>query len=346
MRKKDSSALKVKDISLNNNISLLYSNFRSQLDRTIKKNTFLVAVSGGSDSLALSALSQVYLTEKKIKVFFVLVDHGIRIGSSKEAENVKKLLKKKGINLIILKNKKKINKNIQSQAREIRYQLLLNFCKKYKIKFIMTGHHRDDQIETFLIRLSRGSGVQGLSSMSKVSSLNNATKLFRPLLDEKKKDLASLAKYYFGKIFKDPSNTNQKYLRTKIRNIVKQFEKNGIKHDRIINSINNLASTRDTLNFYIQRIEKTCLTKKDNTISINLKKFFLENNEIQLKIFSNCIKKISKNYYPPRAKKVLNLLSGIRSNEKLKATLGGCVINMHKKNLIISKEKLKKARKL
>ena len=346
MRKKDSSALKVKDISLNNNISLLYSNFRSQLDRTIKKNTFLVAVSGGSDSLALSALSQVYLTEKKIKVFFVLVDHGIRIGSSKEAENVKKHLKKKGINLIILKNKKKINKNIQSQAREIRYQLLLNFCKKYKIKFIMTGHHRDDQIETFLIRLSRGSGVQGLSSMSKVSSLNNATKLFRPLLDEKKKDLASLAKYYFGKIFKDPSNTNQKYLRTKIRNIVKQFEKNGIKHDRIINSINNLASTRDTLNFYIQRIEKTCLTKKDNTISINLKKFFLENNEIQLKIFSNCIKKISKNYYPPRAKKVLNLLSGIRSNEKLKATLGGCVINMHKKNLIISKEKLKKARKL
>ena len=95
MRKKDSSALKVKDISLNNNISLLYSNFRSQLDRTIKKNTFLVAVSGGSDSLALSALSQVYLTEKKIKVFFVLVDHGIRISSSKEAENVKKLLKKK-----------------------------------------------------------------------------------------------------------------------------------------------------------------------------------------------------------------------------------------------------------
>ena len=210
----------------------------------------------------------------------------------------------------------------------------------------MTGHHRDDQIETFLIRLSRGSGVQGLSSMSKVSNLNNTTKLFRPLLDVKKKDLVSLAKYYFGKIFKDPSNTNQKYLRTRIRNLIKQFEKNGIKHDRIINSINNLASTRDTLNFYIQRVEKTCLIKKENIININLKKFLLENNEIQLKIFSNCIKKISKSYYPPRAKKVLNLLSGVRSNEKLKATLGGCVINKHKKTLIISKEELKKATKL
>jgi len=210
----------------------------------------------------------------------------------------------------------------------------------------MTGHHRDDQIETFLIRLSRGSGIQGLSSMNKVSSLSNTTKLFRPLLDEKKDDLAFLAKYYFGKIFKDPSNTNQKYLRTKIRNLIKQFEKSGIKHDRIINSINNLASTRDTLNFYIKKVERNCVIKKKNTNSINLKYFLLKKNKIQLKIVSNCIKEISKNYYPPRAKKVLNLLGSVRSNEKLKATLGGCVINRHKKNLIIFKEDLKKATKL
>jgi len=346
MSKKNSSVPKPKDLDSKNKISLIYSNFRSQLNTSVKRNAFLVAVSGGPDSLALSALSHTYLTEKKNKVFFVLVDHGIRVNSSKEAKNVKNLLKKKGINLRILKNKKKIVKNVQSHAREIRYQLLLNFCKKYKIKFIMTGHHRDDQIETFLIRLSRGSGIQGLSSMRKISSLSKTTKLFRPLLDEKKEDLISLAKHYFGKIFKDPSNTNQKYLRTKIRNLIKQFKKSGIKPDRIINSINNLASTRDTLNFYIQRIEKNCIIKKNNTISINLKIFLLENSEIQLKIFSNCIKKVSKNYYPPRAKKVLNLLSRVRSNESLKATLGGCIIIRGKKNLIISKEELKKGTKL
>jgi len=346
MNKKDSSVLQLKDLSSNNKTSHIYSNFRSQLNTSIKKNTFLVAVSGGPDSLALSALSHTYLIEKKSKVFFVLVDHGIRTNSSIEAQNVKNLLKKKGINLTVLKNKKKINKNIQSQAREARYQLLLNFCKKKKIKFIMTGHHRNDQIETFLIRLSRGSGIQGLSSMNKVSSLNNTTKLFRPLLSEKKEDLVFLAKYYFGKIFKDPSNTNQKYLRTKIRNLIKQFEKSGIKHDRIINSINNLASTRDTLNSYIKKIERNCVIKKKNTININLKNFLLENNEIQLKIFSNCVKTISKNYYPPRAKKVLNLLNRIQSNKSLKATLGGCKVNRIKKNLIISKEELKKATKL
>ena len=338
MRRKDSSVLNLKDLNSNTKTSLIYSNFKSQIDKSLKKNTFLVAVSGGPDSLALSALSQAYSIEKKRKVFFVLVDHGIRANSFKEAQNVKTLLKKKGINLTILKNKKKIKKNIQSHAREIRYQLLLNFCKKYKIKFIMTGHHRDDQIETFLIRLSRGSGIQGLSSMSKTTSLSNMTKLYRPLLNEKKKDLVFLAKYYFDKIFKDPSNTNQRYLRTKIRNLIKRFEKSGIKHDRIINSINNLASSRDTLNFYIQKIENKCLVKKGNIIIINLKKFLVENNEIRLKIFSNCIKKVSKNYYLPRAKKVLNLLDRIESSQKIKATLGGCLINKEEKKLTISKE--------
>jgi tRNA(Ile)-lysidine synthase len=343
MSRKNSSVQKLKNLNKSNKTSLIYLNFSSQLNTFIKKNTFLVAVSGGPDSLALSALSHIYLIEKKTKVFFVLVDHGIRANSYKEAQNVKNLLKKKGISLIILKNNKKINKNVQSHAREIRYQLLLNFCKKHKIKFIMTGHHRDDQIETFLIRLSRGSGVQGLSAMSKVSNLSKNVKLFRPLLDEKKKNLIFLAKHYFGTIFKDPSNTNKKYLRTKIRSLIKQFEKSGIKHDRIISSINNLASTRDTLNFYLKKIEKNCLTKKKDSISINLKNFLLENNEIQLKIFSNCITKVSKSYYPPRAKKVLNLLNRLHLNRKLKATLGGCVINCDKKNLIISKEELKKA---
>jgi tRNA(Ile)-lysidine synthase len=180
--------------------------------------------------------------------------------------------------------------------------------------------------------------------MSKLTNLNSKIKLFRPLLDEKKQNLIFLAKYYFGKIFKDPSNISQKYLRTKIRNLIKQFEKSGISHDRIISSINNLATTRDTLNNYIQKIERACIIKKNNKIFINLKKFELENEEVKLKIFSNCIKNISKNYYPPRAKKVLNLLCKIESNKILKTTLGGCVIYRDKYNLVIHKEEIKMAK--
>ena len=342
MSKKDLSVLRLKKFHLIKKNSFIYSNFKSYLEKSIKKKSFLVAVSGGPDSLALTALSKIYSNEKKIKFFFVLVDHGIRSNSSEEAKAVKSLLKKKKINLVILKNKEKINKNIQSQARDVRYKLFLNFCNKNKIKFILTGHHRDDQIETFLIRLSRGSGIQGLSSMKKISNLNNKIKLIRPLLDEKKQDLTVLAKEYFGKIFKDPSNTNKKYLRTKIRALIKQFEKNGIKHDRIINSINNLGVTRDTLNAYISTVEKKCVKEKKKETIINLKNFSSENDEIQLKIFSNCIKNVSRNYYPPRAKKIINLLNKIKSDEKLKATLGGCIIRKNNKNLVIYKEGIKK----
>ena len=120
MSKKDLSVLKPKNLNLNNKTLLIYSDFKSQLEKFIKKKTFLVAVSGGSDSLALTALSNTYLNEKKNKVFFVLIDHGIRTNSAKEAKAVKILLKKRGINLNILKNKEKINKNIHSHAREIR----------------------------------------------------------------------------------------------------------------------------------------------------------------------------------------------------------------------------------
>jgi len=105
MRKKDLSALKFKN--LNNKILLIYSNFKLQLEKLIKKKNFLVAVSGGPDSLALTAISKIYSNEKKNKVFFVLIDHGLRADSCREGKAVKSLLKKKNINLTILKNKKK-----------------------------------------------------------------------------------------------------------------------------------------------------------------------------------------------------------------------------------------------
>ena len=132
MSKKDLSVLKPKKLSLDSKFLSIYSNFKSYLKKSIKKKTFLVAVSGGPDSLALTLLSKTYSTEEGNKVFFVIVDHGIRTNSSKESEAVKLLLKKKQISLTILKNKKKINRNIQSQARDVRYKLLLNFCYKKK----------------------------------------------------------------------------------------------------------------------------------------------------------------------------------------------------------------------
>ena len=108
MRRKSSNAQKLKDtIYRDTKILKIYSHFRSKLPRYKKNNSFLVAISGGPDSMALAAMSFVLKNEEKFKVFFALVDHGIRKNSNKEASNVKLILKKKGINIKILRNKKK-----------------------------------------------------------------------------------------------------------------------------------------------------------------------------------------------------------------------------------------------
>jgi tRNA(Ile)-lysidine synthase len=109
----------------------IYYSFKKKLD-TLKKKTFLIAVSGGPDSLALTALAKSYSYENKCKIFYALVDHNLRKNSYREAQSVKRLLKKHQIDLNILKNRKEIKKNIQSGAREIRYNLLTAFCKKKK----------------------------------------------------------------------------------------------------------------------------------------------------------------------------------------------------------------------
>ena len=338
MSKKDLSVQKFKSLDSNKKFIQVYPYFKTQLNKYLKKNNFLAAVSGGPDSLALSVLSQKYAAENKTKAFFILIDHKIRKNSSREALWVQKLFKSRSMNLKIIKNKQKINKNIQAEARKVRYELLSNFCLKKKIKFILTAHHRDDQVETFLIRLSRGSGIQGLSSMDKIVKLNNKVSVFRPLLDLKKEDLISISKSYFGKVVKDPSNKDNKYLRTKIRRLVKHFEKSGIDLDRVNHSIKNLAASRDILNNYIQGIKKKCVLKRKNQIFINLNFFLKEKQDIQLKILGNCIKQTSKAYYPPRAKKVINLLQKIRSKSFLQATLGNCFIERREKKLIIRKE--------
>ena len=172
MSKKNSSVNLKNGFSDFEDLSYIFLNFKSKLDQ-LNKNSYTIAVSGGPDSLALVALVKAYSFTKKIKIRYVLVDHNIRKNSAQEAKQVKNLLKKNSINLTTVLNKNKITNNIQSSARKIRYEILSNYCKKNKINTLLTAHNLEDQVETFLIRLSRGSGLRGLSSMNSLSKINN-----------------------------------------------------------------------------------------------------------------------------------------------------------------------------
>jgi len=338
MSKKNSSVNLKNGFKDFKDLSSIFINFKNKLD-LLNKKRYTIAVSGGPDSLALAALSKAYSNIKKVKFKYVLVDHNIRKNSAKEAKQVKGLLKKNKINLNIILNKKKITKNIQSLARNRRYEILSNYCRKNKINTLITAHNLEDQVETFFIRLSRGSGLQGLSSMNYLSKIDNKVNLYRPLLDIEKKFLIKISKIVFGKYFKDPSNKNLKYLRTKIRNLKKPLEKSGIEYRQIIKSINNLASSKATLDDYLKKIFKETIKKKRKEIFINFKKFKEHNKEIKIALINESIRRLKNNYYNPRTKKVENLIKNLENTNFKKSTLGGCIFILKNGNLCLNIEK-------
>ena len=339
MSKKNSSVNLKNGFKEFKDLSKIFSNFKSKLNSTNKKK-FVVAVSGGPDSLALAALSKAYTYCYKSKFYYVLINHNIRRNSLQEAKKVKNLLQKKQINLKIISNKKKIEKNIQGEARNIRYELLSNFCLKNNIRSLITAHNLEDQVETFLIRLSRGSGLRGLSAMRPKSKISSKIDLYRPLLDTKKEFLIKISKKTFGNFIKDPSNKNLKYLRTKVRTLKKPLEKSGVEYEQIFKSIRNLSDSRDSLDDFLKKEFSKIIKKKDSEILINLKKFKKHNNEIKMAIINASIKKLKKNYYDPRAKKVINLIRTIDKKGFKKSTLGGCIFFKKGINLCLKEEKL------
>ena len=338
MSKKNSSVKFKNFFRDSKELSNIFQNFKNKLDR-LNKKSYSVGVSGGPDSLALVALTKAYSYTKKIKFYYVLVDHNIRKKSAQEAKEVKNLLKRNKINLTIILNKKKITSNIQGQARNIRYEILSTYSKKNKTKTLLTAHNLEDQVETFFIRLSRGSGLKGLSSMKSLSKISNQVNLYRPLLDTKKKFLIKISKGIFGKYFKDSSNKNSKYLRTKIRNLKKPLEKSGIEYDQIIKSIKNLAMSKDTLDVYFGNIFKDLIKKNNKEVLIDFKKFKKLNDEVKIALINESIKKLKKNYYNLRAKKVNNLINNIQKNNFKKTTLGGCIFTLKKGKICLKIEK-------
>ena len=339
MSKKNSSVNLKNGFTKNKDLSNLFSNFKKKLD-SLNKKKYLVAVSGGPDSLALVALTKSYTFFKKTKFYYVLIDHNIRKKSNLEAQKVKKLLKDNGINLKIILNKKKIIRNIQAEARNTRYNLLNRYCKKNKVKIILTAHNLEDQVETFLIRLSRGSGLKGLSSMRPLRKLDSHVSLYRPVLDIKKKFLIKIAKNIFGTYFKDPSNINKKYLRTKVRNLKKPLENSGIKYEQIFRSIQNLSSSKSTLEGFLNNIFKELIIKNKNEVFINYNKYKKLSKETKMALINESIKKLKNNYYDIRSKKVDNLIVNIEKREFKKTSLGGCIFFKKGENLCLKVEKL------
>ena len=233
---------------------------------------------------------------------------------------------------------KKPFKNIQSKARQKRYDLLFGRCKKLKINNIMLGHHSDDLLENFFLRIMRGSGLKGLVSLDTKNNINNIN-LLRPLISQKKENLAFLSKFVFNFYVNDPSNDDEKFQRVKIRNFIKKFEKNVIDKKKLIKTINNLKHSNEVVSFYVNNnIKKNIFYfEKKNKIILN-SNFFNQSYEVVFRSLGELLKKVGKKYYIVRGKKIDKIILDIKKERLFKVTLGGCIIERVYQSIIITKE--------
>jgi tRNA(Ile)-lysidine synthase len=319
-------------------ISKIYNEFSSSLK---VKEDLAVAVSGGPDSLALAYLTKCYSLKNKINVKYYLVNHLLRKESSLEAEMVKKVLKKIDIQCTILNwNGKKPSKNIQAIARNKRYSLLANECKKNNIKYLLLGHHLNDLFENFLIRIVRGSGLKGLISLSKNTKYQDQDlDIIRPLLNLEKKDLLYISNEVLSFFVKDPSNINEDYKRTRIRNLLYSLEKEGLDVKKLKLTIDHLKDSDKSIKFYVDRnLKKNVVFLKNNNVYILSYNFFDQSHEIIFRSLTKLIQKLGKKYYPVRGKSINELIKRINKKSFAKVTLGGCFVERVNKTILISQE--------
>ena len=319
-------------------ISKIFNEFSSSLK---VKDDLAVAVSGGPDSLALAYLTKCYSLKHNIKVKYYIVNHKLRKESSLEAEAVKKILKKIDIQCTILNwNGKKPSKNIQATARDKRYSLLTKGCKKNNIKYLLLGHHLNDLFENFLIRIVRGSGLNGLISFSQNTKYRDQDlNIIRPLLNLEKKDLLYISSKVFNFFVKDPSNINKDYKRTRIRNLLYSLEKEGLDLKKLELTINNLKDSDKSIKFYVDKnLKKNVVFLKKKNIYILSSNFFDQSHEIIFRSLSSLIQKLGKKYYPVRGKSINELIKTINKKSFTRVTLGSCFVERANETILISQE--------
>lgn len=243
----------------------------------------------------------------------------MRESSSDEAESLGKILAKKKIShqILTIPRKKIPEKNIEAKLRELRYDLLKNFCTKNKIEFLFLGHHAGDVAENFLIRLFRGSGLDGLSTMGEVVNFNEI-KLVRPLLDFEKEDLKKFLRAKKVKWFEDETNSDEKFLRNKIRNFLETLPETNLIQKRIKNASDEIAKMRDFFDELMWRETKEIVIFEDERVLINRKKFRELDEKIALKILAFALMKIGKKNYKPRREKLERFYEYLVADDVLK----------------------------
>ncbi|MDG2371361.1 MAG: tRNA lysidine(34) synthetase TilS [Flavobacteriaceae bacterium] len=271
----------------------------------LKNKKSLLAVSGGVDSIVLSHL----FYNTKFKFCIAHCNYNLRgKDSNKDALLVKSLANTLNVDLFLKKfdtieysNKNKCS--LQMAARDIRYNWFNDLLIENDISYIITAHHLNDQLETFLINISRGSGIDGLIGIPETN------KLIRPLLNYTKEEILSYAKENNLKWNEDQSNSKNDYLRNSLRNLVitkwKKIMPDLEKHFQ--KTIQHLGFASKALNIQIDNFKKKSFINIETGIKIDLKDL---NNLSPREFFLHAIFKQYGFIYPIELEKLINSTPG------------------------------------
>lgn len=189
---------------------------RSELEDIAAGDSVLVAASGGADSSALAAALLLECKTKSIKVIALIIDHGLQKNSADVTHETKRTLTKIGYeNIEIRRVTVEITDGLEASARRARYQALNDVANSHNAVAVFLGHTRDDQAETVLLGLARGSGSRSLSGMA-----SRVDRFRRPLLSITRAQTEAACEEAGIKFWQDPHNQSMEFTRVRVREVV------------------------------------------------------------------------------------------------------------------------------
>ena len=262
----------------------------------------LVGVSGGSDSVALAVLLHQLAPKYRLKLYWVHVNHQIRPESGEDADFVQSLAARLGVSLSVEKiaplfAARSQKRSLEETARELRFKVFEKVAEEVGICRIALAHHQNDQAETVLMRIIRGSGTQGIGAMAPLT-LWRGKMIIRPLLECAKKELRDWLIKRDVPWREDSSNQNKEYLRNRIRNhLIPLLEESYNK--KIQERLATLAACVQEDQAYIESSSKDIYQqlaiRSEGRIHIPLNRLLLLPKAIQRQITRLAINEIQEN---------------------------------------------------
>ncbi|KIU52230.1 MULTISPECIES: tRNA lysidine(34) synthetase TilS [Bradyrhizobium] len=298
--------------------------------------TLVLAVSGGPDSVALMWLAARWrrALAKGPRLVAVTVDHGLRREAAREARDVKRLARSLDLPHHTLRwSGPKPGTGVPAAAREARYRLLAQAARKHGATHILTAHTRDDQAETLLMRLLRGSGVAGLSAMARETERDGIL-LTRPLLDVAKAQLIATLKRAGVGFADDPTNRDPAFTRPRLRALMPVLAEEGGDARNLARLAARIARANAALEVQVDDAERYLALKDEDGphAGFDAGSFAVMPEEIRLRLLKRAIDRIGHEG-PAELGKVETLLAALdgalaKREPKLKQTLAGAVVSL------------------